>query len=73
MFIYAAPKVHHGEGFFVTYADKACIIFSVPRAHLPSCLSSAAAASELQREGAVALPASANGNEPPRETVNYAD
>jgi hypothetical protein len=66
-------KVHYSEGYFATCADKACIISSVPRAHLPSWPSSTAAAFELKRKGAVALPASANGIERPQETANYAD
>ena len=67
------PKVYRGEGYFATCADNACIIYSVPRAHLPSCPSPAATAFELLREGTEALPASAKCNEHLREATNSAE
>ena len=67
------PKVYRGEGYFATCADNACIIYSAPRAHLPSCPSPAATAFELLREGTEALPASAKCNEHLREAANSAE
>ena len=67
------PKVYRGEGYFVTCVDNSCIIYSVPRAHLPSCPSPAATAFELLREGTEALPASAKCNEHLREATNSAE
>ena len=64
------PKVYRGEGYFATCADNSCIIYSVPRAHLPSCPSPAATAFELLREGTEALPASAKCNGRLREAAS---
>ena len=67
------PKVYRGEGYFETCAGNACIIYSVPRAHLPSCPSPAATAFEFLREGTEAPPASAKCNGRLRGAANSAE